>query len=87
MSGEVFAIIDGMPKSLGFYDSIVMDIHKDLDESVNHLIRGFGSFSISWDLTAKEVARFARLFRCPQYLRLRRQAIAKARGKNWRNVR
>lgn len=85
MNGEVFAIVDGMPKSIGIADFVA--VQRDIDESVNHLINGFASFSISCDLTAKEVARFARIFRWPQYLRLRRQAIAKARGKNWRNVR
>jgi len=87
MSAQLWVVSDRSMSRIGIAGPIDFEIEEGFAESPEIVIDGMVSFSTEFKLSEESFRRFATIVGLYRYLRLRRQAIAKARGKNWRNVR
>jgi len=84
--GEVFFMQDD-GEMLRIGHSFDVNIEPMIDD-VRRAGEAFGSCSVSFDLSAETAWELSKLFAAIDRQSLtRRRAIAKARGKNWRNIR
>lgn len=84
-NGIYFQASDGSMQRIGDVGTIVID---NICRDIEAIGEAFALFSQTIEVTVEASRGLSALF--AQYanrLHLRRQAIAKARGKNWRNVR
>lgn len=87
---ELYAMVDGAPKLIakGGSWAFAFDPKSAISEGDSKVIPALRSFTIACHMSAKAMREFAKVFAWSDRMTLhRRRAIAKARGKNWRNVR